>query len=148
MKQPDTTQEVRTYYEVRAPNLRQHGAEWRGPRPVHNGKDPNFAVKADTGSWYCHSQCERGGSMIDLEMVLGGQDFKPAVPQVDRIVGRVRPRRRRTVATYDCIDHSGVLRFQVVRHEPKGFSQRRSDGKGGWIWSTKAFASSSIMGRA
>ncbi|MBI5184882.1 MAG: AAA family ATPase [Nitrospinae bacterium] len=29
---------------------------------------------------------------------------------------------------------SGKLLYQVVRYNPKSFSQRRPDGKGGWIW--------------
>jgi 5S rRNA maturation endonuclease (ribonuclease M5) len=35
---------------------------------------------------------------------------------------------------YDYTNASGVLLFQVVRMKPKGFRQRRPDGKGGWIW--------------
>ncbi len=30
-------------------------------------------------------------------------------------------------------DETGKLLYQVVRYEPKGFSQRRPDGNGGWI---------------
>lgn len=41
---------------------------------------------------------------------------------------------RHEVATYDYRDASGVLRYQVVRFEPKDFRQRRPDGAGGWIW--------------
>lgn len=41
----------------------------------------------------------------------------------------------RIVATYDYTDRDGVLLFQAVRYEPKGFRQRRPDGKGGWVWS-------------
>ena len=37
--------------------------------------------------------------------------------------------------TYDYVDEQAELLFQVVRRSnPKGFSQRRPDGKGGWIW--------------
>ncbi|MCC6681137.1 MAG: AAA family ATPase [Phycisphaeraceae bacterium] len=43
--------------------------------------------------------------------------------------------QRRIVATYDYTDEAGKLLFQSVRYEPKGFKQRRSDGKGGWTWS-------------
>ena len=39
------------------------------------------------------------------------------------------------VATYDYVDEAGEFLFQVVRYEPKAFSQRRRDGKGEWIWS-------------
>ncbi|MDR4485375.1 MAG: AAA family ATPase [Nitrospirales bacterium] len=36
-------------------------------------------------------------------------------------------------ATYDYQDEVGNILFQCVRYEPKGFSQRRPDGSGGWI---------------
>ena len=42
--------------------------------------------------------------------------------------------KRRIVAKYDYTDAAGVLIYQVLRLEPKGFRQRRPDGKGGWIW--------------
>jgi hypothetical protein len=38
------------------------------------------------------------------------------------------------VATYDYTDERGALLYQVVRSEPKGFRQRRPDGRGGWTW--------------
>lgn len=41
---------------------------------------------------------------------------------------------RRISATYDYVDLDGVLRYQVVRYEPKDFRQRRPDENGGWIW--------------
>lgn len=47
-----------------------------------------------------------------------------------------RPRRR-IVATYDYTDESGDLLFQEVRYQPKDFSQRRPDGRGGWIGEIK-----------
>jgi putative DNA primase/helicase len=40
-------------------------------------------------------------------------------------------------ATYDYQDANGTLLFQTVRFEPKGFSQRRPDGAGGWIWNLR-----------
>ena len=43
---------------------------------------------------------------------------------------------RTTVAvTYDYRAEHGDLLFQKVRDEPKGFRQRRPDGKGGWMGS-------------
>jgi AAA domain len=42
----------------------------------------------------------------------------------------------RVVATYDYTD-KGELLYQVLKYEPKNFSQRRPDGKGGWIPSVK-----------
>jgi len=37
------------------------------------------------------------------------------------------------VAEYNYHDESGVLLYQVQRHAPKTFRQRRPDGSGGWI---------------
>lgn len=83
-----TPSEISEYYRVRVPGLEQRGPEWRARCPVHNGKDPNFSVNAETGLWSCHSQCNRGGSIYDLEMALTNADFRDAAREVRRIVGR------------------------------------------------------------
>jgi hypothetical protein len=44
------------------------------------------------------------------------------------------PAKRLMAKTYDYTDENGTLLFQCVRYHPKAFSQRRPDGKGGWIW--------------
>lgn len=44
---------------------------------------------------------------------------------------------RRIANTHDYTDEGGELLYQTVRYEPKGFSQRRPDGPGKWIWSIK-----------
>jgi putative DNA primase/helicase len=80
--------EVSRYYAARHPDMVQRGSEWRGRCIVHDGKDPNFSVNAETGLWCCHSQCNRGGSVYDLEMALTNADFKTAAREVRRIVGR------------------------------------------------------------
>jgi hypothetical protein len=41
--------------------------------------------------------------------------------------------KRRIIAKYLYTDATGVLLYQVLRLEPKGFRQRRPDGNGGWI---------------
>jgi RecA-family ATPase len=45
----------------------------------------------------------------------------------DRKIGRHR-------ATYQYMDETSVLLYEVLRYEPKTFRQRRPDGNGGWIW--------------
>lgn len=87
-----TPSEVAEYYRVRMPGLEQRGNEWRAGCPIHDGKDPNFSVNAETGLWMCHSQCGRGGSIYDLEMALSSTDFPDAAREVRRIVGRLDPR--------------------------------------------------------
>jgi putative DNA primase/helicase len=53
---------------------------------------------------------------------------KPASP-----TSSTRARAGRIVATYDYRSANGDLLYQVMRYDPKGFSQRRPNGKDGWI---------------
>jgi hypothetical protein len=92
-----TPGEVSAYYAARVPHLKQRrAAEWRGPCPVHRGKNDNFAVEPDTGRWFCFSACGRGGDILELEAGLTGADFKTAKTEVFRLVGRVEPDYTRT----------------------------------------------------
>jgi putative DNA primase/helicase len=145
-----TSGEVSTYYAVRVPHLKQRrAAEWRGACPIHHGKDDNFAVEPGSGRWFCHSQCRRGGDILDLEEALVGGDFPTRKAEVFRLVGRVEPDYRRNgtrtngnsartgpskptkptstaggwreVARYPYVDRDGNLLFEVVRYlKPDG----------------------------
>ena len=84
-----TPDEVAAYYATRVPGLKQtQSSELRGPCPLHAGKGDNFAVQRQTGLWFCHSGCQRGGDIILLERELTGAHFKTARDEVFRIVGR------------------------------------------------------------
>ncbi len=48
--------------------------------------------------------------------------------------------QRKIVANYDYVDEKAQLLFQVVRYDPKSFSQRRPDGNGGWVWNRQGVA--------
>jgi hypothetical protein len=144
-----TPTEVSTYYAARVPRLKQVGREWRGPCPIHGGKDDNFAAEAATGNAYCFSVCNDGWDMIGMEMALSGADFKTAKAEVYRIVGRAEPEYRhngtrtngisartaptkpakptgtaggwREVARYPYQDRDGNVLFEAVRYlKPNG----------------------------
>jgi putative DNA primase/helicase len=84
-----TRSEISTYYAARVPQLKQRRAgQWRGPCPIHKGKDDNFAVEPDSGRWFCHSACGRGGDIFTLEDALNGGDFPTRKAEVFRLVGR------------------------------------------------------------
>jgi 5S rRNA maturation endonuclease (ribonuclease M5) len=119
--------EVANYYRARFPDLKQAGPEWRGPCPVHQGDDANFAVNPKNGLAYCHSQCGRGWNILQLEQELSGRPWKECRHEVNSIVGRpIRgPAKLKEIATYDYTDVNGEFLFQVVRYEPKTFRQRR-----------------------
>lgn len=137
--------EVSAYYAARVPHLKQrHAAQWRGPCPIHRGRNDSFAVDPTTGCWFCHSACGRGGDILDLEDVLYGGDFPTRKAKVFGLVGRIEPERRQqpTPATgssatetpprpakpadasgkwqeadrYPYVNKDGTLVFEVVRY--------------------------------
>ena len=107
----------------------KQGNEWR------YGSRGSLSIDIKKGSWFDH-EANVGGGVFDLIRRQGYE--QPAAwlrsegllgpPQV---AGRSHPK---IIKTYDYLDESGELLFQVVRFEPKDFRQRRPDGRGGWIW--------------
>src|SRR5579884_767982 len=126
-----TASEIATYYRTRVPKLKQTRAqEWRGPCPVHHGSDNNFAVNHQTGTAFCHSQCNTGWNIVSLERELYGGTLAEATQRASELVGRDRKKptshRGTLEATYDYTDADGSLLFQVLRFaNPKRFYQRR-----------------------
>jgi hypothetical protein len=51
------------------------------------------------------------------------------------IIGHEARPKRKIAESYDYRSAEGNVAFQVVRFDPKGFAQRRPDGKGGFTWS-------------
>ena len=140
-----TLGEVSSYYAARVPHLKQRrAAEWRGPCPIHGGKNDNFAVQSATGRWFCHSTCGRGGDILTLEEALTGGDFPTRKAEVFRLLGRIEPEHRhnatrtngnsagtaptkttkftntaggwREMARYPYVDRGGRLLFEVIRY--------------------------------
>jgi DNA primase len=122
--------EVKTYVSSRLPDLKQAGGEFRGPCPVHKGRDPNFSISSETGFASCHSQCGRGWDLISLEQELSGLDFGQAKDRVFDMIGRPRvPWEEQNVeAIYDYTDEYGEVLYQVLRYAGKEFKQRRANG--------------------
>ena len=127
---------------ARLPNLRGEGTERRGPCPLHKGSRDSFALNAETGLWTCHA-CGRSGDLIQFEQNFTGADFKTALAEVLRIVGRPGTvngngsRPPSIVATYDYTDEAGKILYQTVRYAPKSFKQRQPKVDGGWSWNLK-----------
>jgi RecA-family ATPase len=114
------------------------------------GTHGSLSVDLEKFVWFDH-EANRGGGTLDFiafEKQLTGRaafdymrdelklpiDDGPA-PANGHSNGYVVARK--IAATYDYIDESGALLFQVVRYDPKAFAQRRPDGNDGWIWSVK-----------
>lgn len=113
----------------RAVRQRQGEAEgseirFRCPYPDrHNNADADPSARYDPvkGVWFC-DVCKASGGWMNLAGLLG----------VD-----YRSSRTGSTTSYGYTDEDGTLLYEVVRRVPKDFRQRRPDGRGGWIWSTK-----------
>lgn len=101
--------------------------------PFHRDTKPSLSINGNTGHFKCFG-CNAGGSVFDFYMKKYNVDFKNAFDALAKKVKLNTELQKRIVATYDYTDEKGELLFQVVRYEPKAFSQRRPDGSGGWIW--------------
>lgn len=100
--------------------------------PGHDGQDqnPSFCFNAEKGTGHCFA-CHAAGKGLSVKELATawGADLPTA-----KEPSYTPPPKRRIVAAYDYTDATGALSYQSCRFEPKRFSQRRPDGKGGWIW--------------
>jgi DNA primase len=123
--------------------FKKKGTEFYICCPLHKDQEPSLRVNADKGTWYC-DPCKRGGDIFKLCAAMKGlstgADFPEVVDGVASALSGVvssdsaNDEEERVVETYDYRDEQGVLLYQCVRYEPKGFKQRRPDGSGGWVW--------------
>ena len=95
--------------------------------PAHDDRNPSLSIgQGHDGRAlvYCHRGCalEEIATALSLDLTeLFEPDDKPVDPTPKVVAER-----------YDYVDENGQLLFQVERLVPKGFRQRRPDGKGGW----------------
>src|SRR6266851_9693104 len=95
------------------------GGEGSAKCPFHDDRKASLSVNRESGLWFCHA-CNFGGTARDFADRLGVE--APAGNQ------------RSAEYVFDYCDEKGALLYQVVRFADKQFSQRRPDGKGGWVW--------------
>lgn len=107
---------------VRELNGRKSGKGYIARCPAHHDRNPSLSLNVADGKLLvnCHAGCKQT-AVIDALKSLGLWPRKDC------------ERRRAIVASYDYTDEAGQLLYQVVRTEPKGFFQRRPDGRGGWV---------------
>lgn len=66
--------------------LRRSGRNWRGPCPLHGGKNPNFSVSPDKGVYHCFTCHESGNVFTFLEKTMG-VDYPTAIRMIAEKVG-------------------------------------------------------------
>ncbi len=103
--------------------------KWIARCPAHADVQQSLGIKfpGDNGAVIltCYAGCDT--KQIVAALGMGMSDLwspkeKPA-----------RAARPQIVATYDYVEENGTLLYQAVRYRPKGFKQRRPDGRG-WSW--------------
>jgi hypothetical protein len=123
---------------IRGAHRRGAGPWWDGFCPAHDDQREESLSFRD-GDKGLLVKCHRGCSVAAIAKALGltVRDFfhdAHARSNGNGHAGGPTTGRGRVVGTYDYRDESGALLFQSVRRaDPKGFYQRRADGKGGWI---------------
>jgi hypothetical protein len=103
--------------------VQRSGTGWTAKCPAHEDRNPSLSISEGDGRilLHCHAGCTPE-AVCDAAGVEMWELFAD---------GGSMPR---VVAEYTYQDECGKPLFQVVRYEPKGFRQRRPDGRGGWIW--------------
>ncbi|MBU0456505.1 MAG: hypothetical protein KKA99_07010, partial [Gammaproteobacteria bacterium] len=121
------------YYASELPSIKVKNDKAQALCPFHDDFHPSLSIDLKTGLFHCFG-CAKEGSVFDFYMAKHGKDFKEAMNALAGFTGFLSKPQRRIVKTYNYKDESGNLLYQAVRYEPKDFTQRRPDGKGGWIW--------------
>ena len=104
---------------------KRSGGDWTCP--AHEDSTPSLSVnQGDKGVViHCQAGCHTDDVLRQIGLKQSELFDEPAR----------RDDKPRIVATYPYVDETGELLFEAVRYNPKGFRQRRPDGRGGWIGS-------------
>lgn len=113
----------------RLQGVRRSGNRWMARCPAHEDENASLSVAESGGKILLH---DFGGCATEAILAVMGLQMSDLF--IDSCADGNRGPHGTIKAVYDYTDEAGKLLFQVVRHEPKDFRQRRSDGKGGWIW--------------
>lgn len=89
----------------------------------------------------CHDDTKNSLSILQTEEgkilihCFAGCEFEDIIKKLGYTKNdfNINKKGKKIVAYYDYLDEYYNLLYQVVRTDPKGFFQRRPDGKGGWI---------------
>ena len=89
--------------------------------PGHDDKNPSLSITYSNRKIviHCHAGCMTENVVSAMGLTMADLSLNGDHPETGQ---------RKEVAVYK------YLGFEVVRYEPKGFLQRRSDGNGGYIW--------------
>lgn len=131
-----TTDKIRRYFESRLPdaNFRKPG-ENMVRCPFHQDSTASLSVNLEKGTFNCFG-CNVNGGYLAFEMKFSSCDEGTAWANIADIAGEKQAYvpGQKPEATYQYHDARGNVVFEKLRYPGKRFSQRRPDGKGGWIY--------------
>lgn len=116
---------------TRLDKVRKGGTGWIALCPSHDDSTRSLSVTEKDGKvlMKCFASCEVQTIVSDLGLTMKDlftENLNESYPKSEP--------KRQIKAIYDYTDEDGKLVFQSLRYEPKGFSQRRPDGNGGYLW--------------
>jgi hypothetical protein len=123
------------YFKQELPSLKTNGSgQAQALCCFHEDHHPSFSINLENGLCKCFG-CGFEGDVFTFHQRKYDLSFQDAVDDLGKFAGIEEPQKKKKIAaSYDYSDQNGNLLFQVVRYERKGFTQRRPDGKGGWIY--------------
>ena len=117
-------------------NVKETGAgQWQAHCPAHDDKHASLCVTVGEDGQtllYCDAGCDVRAVVEALGLRMS--DLFRKSEEGAKSSPEQRKNRSRVVARYPYVDEHGTLLYEVVRQEPKRFTQRQPDGRGGWIW--------------
>ena len=108
---------------ARLHGVKRNGPGWSARCPAHEDHDPSLSINECDGKilLHCHTGCTPEAVCAALGIEMRDLFMEPqSKSQIETV--------------YEYTNEKSELLFQVVRFEPKGFRQRRPDGRGGWTW--------------
>lgn len=108
--------------------------------PAHQDDKPSLSLTEESDGkllWHCNAGCTQKDVLQALQergslSVAAGRLVTPGAPTPRKSLRR----ERSILSTYDYTDEAGTLLYQVLRYDPKGFSQRKPAGTTGmWTYS-------------
>jgi putative DNA primase/helicase len=136
--------DIKNYYEGELTSIKWDSkGQGTAKCPFHSDTKPSLSVDSKKGLFNCYG-CKAKGNIFEFYKKMHHVDYEKACDALSKMAG-LTPQTpasnagsssktvSKLIACYDYKDGTGKLIFQVVRYAPKSFSQRRPDGKGGWI---------------
>ena len=105
----DSITDILEYYGVNI--VHRFGSSIRCCCPIHGGNNPTAFVWKDSGLWYCHTGCDKGGDVFnfvgEMEHLEVEKDFKQITNKVAEILNIDL-----TNATYDMVARKNTKEFE------------------------------------